>query len=85
MACGCIESLKEVDATGTLCPIPLIRAQDFVRSVKPGDKFALLANDPGVHQDIPAWCRMHGHEIVSTSENCHVIRMVIRTAGADSS
>ena len=85
MARGSIETLKEVDATGTLCPMPLIRAQDFVRSIEPGDRFALLATDPGVYQDIPAWCRMHGHEIISTAENGHVIRMVIQSAGAGSS
>ncbi|MXZ44837.1 MAG: sulfurtransferase TusA family protein [Gammaproteobacteria bacterium] len=71
-----------LDTIGLLCPIPLIRAQDFVRELAPGTKFLLLASDPGVYYDIPAWCRMHGHELVSVEETqseC-VIQMWIQTA-----
>ena len=73
-----------VDATGTLCPLPLIKAQEHARFLQPGAEFELLANDPGVYQDIPAWCRMHGHRIVSTVEESHIIHMRIRTNNDES-
>lgn len=71
-----------LDTTGLLCPIPLIRAHEFASELAPGTQFLLLASDPGVYYDIPAWCRMHGHELVSVEEaqsEC-VIQMWIRTA-----
>lgn len=58
--------------------MPLILAQEYARSAEAGTEFALLATDPGVYEDIPAWCRMHGHSIVSTNEFENVIRMKIR-------
>jgi len=58
-----------VDATGLLCPLPLIRAQEFARSANPGTTFIVHATDPGVFQDFPAWCRMHGHTLVDIVEH----------------
>ena len=60
--------------------MPLILAQEFAGKAEAGTKFVLVATDPGVHEDIPAWCRMHGHQIVSTSENAAEIRMIIELA-----
>ena len=70
--------MKEVDATGKLCPMPLILAQEFASRAAVGTEFVLVATDPGVHEDIPAWCRMHGHHIVSTNESDTEIRISIR-------
>ncbi len=60
--------------------MPLIRSQDYARNADSGGEFMLLATDPGVYQDIPAWCRMHGHKIVSMEEENFLIRIVIRIA-----
>jgi tRNA 2-thiouridine synthesizing protein A len=58
-------TVLEIDARHLLCPMPVIRLQDAVAQAQPGQRVALIATDPGVQQDIPAWCRMHGHEILS--------------------
>ncbi len=63
--------------------MPLILAQEFASRADAGTEFALVASDPGVHEDIPAWCRMHGHRIVSTHENATEIRMTIRLKTVD--
>lgn len=60
--------------------MPLILAQEFAKKASGGTHFILVATDPGVHEDIPAWCRMHGHQIVSTDENASEIRMTIELA-----
>lgn len=46
--------------------MPVIRVQDVVAELTPGDTVTAVCTDPGVLQDIPAWCRINGHEIVST-------------------
>jgi tRNA 2-thiouridine synthesizing protein A len=58
-------TVLEIDARHLLCPMPVIRLQDAVAQAQPGQRVVLIATDPGVQQDIPAWCRMHGHEILS--------------------
>jgi tRNA 2-thiouridine synthesizing protein A len=30
----------------------------------PAAKFTLFAGDPGVPEDLPAWCRMTGHRLL---------------------
>ncbi len=58
-----------MDARGLLCPLPVIRTQDKVKGLPPGTVLEIVATDPGVMQDIPAWCRVHGHELLSMTEN----------------
>lgn len=57
---------ETIDCQRLLCPMPVIRVQDAVAELTPGDTLTAVCTDPGVLQDIPAWCRINGHEIVST-------------------
>jgi tRNA 2-thiouridine synthesizing protein A len=68
----------QLDARGLLCPIPVIRTQDAVRTLAAGDVLEVIATDPGVLHDIPTWCRVHGHELLATSEENNEIRIRLR-------
>jgi len=61
-------SVTVVDARNLLCPLPVIRTQDSVAKLQPGDTLQVLCTDPGVVHDIPAWCRVHGHEVRAIKE-----------------
>jgi len=37
-----------------------------VPSVQVGDVVRVVADDPAAAVDIPAWCRMRGHELTAT-------------------
>jgi tRNA 2-thiouridine synthesizing protein A len=71
-------SEAELDTRGLLCPIPVIRTQDRVRELAVGDVLEIVATDPGVLHDIPTWCRVHGHELLATSESNNEIRIRLR-------
>ena len=58
-----------VDARHMICPMPVIKTQEAITHLQHGDVLQVLATDPGVAMDIPAWLRVHGHELVSHSEN----------------
>ena len=53
-----------LDVRGLLCPLPVIRAQNRVRSCNPASCWIVVATDPGTLHDIPAWCRVHGHVVI---------------------
>ena len=72
------EQVAELDTRGLLCPIPVIRTQDRVRELEAGDLLDVFATDPGTLYDIPAWCRVHGHELVETAEADREIRIRLR-------
>ena len=55
-----------LDATQLLCPMPVIRAQDQITSLNDGDLLTVTCTDPGTLNDIPAWCRIHGHEVIDS-------------------
>ncbi len=53
-----------LDARFLLCPLPVIRVQDKVKGLSSGDVVEVVGTDPGVMQDIPAWCRISGHTVL---------------------
>ena len=61
-------SPHRLDARNLLCPMPVIRTQNRVVDLEPGDELEVLCTDPGALTDIPAWCRIEGHEVVQSGE-----------------
>ena len=58
-----------LDAKRLLCPLPVIRTQDKVKTLDVGDVLEVVCTDPGVMQDIPAWCRINGHKVLETKSD----------------
>ena len=77
-------SIMVVDARHLLCPLPVIRTQDAVGKLQPGDAVQVLCTDPGVVHDIPAWCRVHGHDVCDINEQEYEITISIRVGGSGS-
>jgi len=71
-------SSRQLDARNLLCPLPVIRTQDSVADLQPGDTLQILCTDPGVIHDIPAWCRVHGHEVCNVEQQDDEIIITIR-------
>jgi len=42
--------------------------------MKPGETLEVIARDAGAAVDLPAWCRMSGHTLVSADHPVYVIR-----------
>lgn len=57
---------ETLNARRLLCPLPVIRTQDKVKTLNAGDELTVYCTDPGVMQDIPAWCRINGHKVIET-------------------
>jgi len=57
-----------VDARGLRCPAPVIRIARAARDAAPGTRITVLATDPAAVHDVPAWARMRGHAVVSSTE-----------------
>lgn len=72
---------KELDARRLLCPLPVIRAQDAAALMQAGQRLRVIATDPGVKNDIPAWCRINGHKVESIAEQDDDIVITIEVDG----
>ncbi|NOX49936.1 MAG: sulfurtransferase TusA family protein [Gammaproteobacteria bacterium] len=69
-----------IDARRLLCPMPVIKAQDLIKTLQPGDVLTLVATDPGTLQDIPSWTRVHGHnlELATQTNDEYHFRIIVR-------
>ena len=70
-------SQHQLDARRLLCPMPVIRTQDKVATLQPGDRLTVTCTDPGALQDIPAWCRINGHRLIHTEQQGDEITITI--------
>ncbi len=59
-------SKHTLDAKHLLCPMPVIRTQDKIKTLSVGDVLEVVCTDPGALQDVPAWCRINGHKVLET-------------------
>ncbi len=53
-----------VDATGLLCPMPIVKLAKAMRAVVVGQVVEVTATDPGILADAPAWARSTRHELI---------------------
>lgn len=57
-----------LDARGTVCPQPVIDLARWWRAHPQRERVRLLADDEAARVDVPAWCRMTGHELHAVTE-----------------
>lgn len=67
----------QLNARRLLCPMPVIKTQDKVATLQPGDTLEVMCTDPGALNDIPAWCRINGHKVLSTRREDDEVVIVV--------
>ncbi len=68
----------EIDTSGLLCPLPVLKARKRLRSMAPGAVLRLAATDPAAVVDVPFFCAESGNELVATHEEGPVTVYLIR-------
>lgn len=58
-----------VDAVGLFCPMPVVKLKLEMETLEPGKIVELLADDAGVQEDLPAWCKETGNDLLSLKKN----------------
>jgi len=53
-----------LDASGLLCPEPVMMLHNKVREMQVGELLRVVATDPSTQRDIPKFCAFLGHELV---------------------
>lgn len=51
-----------LDARGLYCPVPILRTRDRLKKMDGGSVLEVLADDPVILRDLPAFCISHGHD-----------------------
>jgi tRNA 2-thiouridine synthesizing protein A len=77
-----MEIAETLDATGLLCPLPVLKLRKRLKPLAPGQCIRLLADDPAAVVDVPHFCSESGHELLSVSEDGAAQVYLVRKAGA---
>ncbi len=72
-----MSDITELDARNLMCPLPVIRAQDKIKTMRSGQLLNVVCSDPGALNDIPAWCRINGHRVVSSQHDDSTISVLV--------
>lgn len=67
-----------LDATGLICPAPVLALAKAFKSIAIGDEISIIADDPATQFDVPAWCRIRQQELLSQTETSGVFCFKIR-------
>lgn len=68
-----------LDVRQLLCPLPILRAEAAITGMATGAVLAICATDPGLTQDLPAWCAIHGHHFLGIkSQGRELVGWVIK-------
>lgn len=72
------EVQKQLDATGLLCPEPVMLLHRAVREAAEGDVIEMIATDPSTTRDVPKFCHFLGHELLGQEEEGNLYKYYIR-------
>ena len=62
------------DAGDMGCGALIFELAKRLETMRPGDTLEVVIRDPGAPTDLPAWCRMTRHTLVSADHPVYVIR-----------
>lgn len=67
-----------IDARQTFCPGPMMELIAALKEASIGDEVEVLSSDKGSADDIPAWTRKVGHQLVSSEDRGDHWSIVVR-------
>ncbi len=73
-----IQAAKTLDTYGLLCPVPIMKTAAAIREISAGEVLEVLADDPQILEDMPAWCASNGHVLLDTIEEDEEFRLYVR-------
>ena len=75
----------EIDARRLLCPLPVIRLQNKIKTIHQTNEHSnqqvlikIYCTDPGTLHDIPTWCRLYGHTVISIEEPENELHFLVK-------
>jgi len=67
-----------LDAIGIFCPMPIVKTAKALKEMTSGQVLEVVADDAGIKQDMPEWCRSTGNEFLGLEERDDEYHMFVR-------
>lgn len=66
------------DIVYMMCPMHLLKLEELIRGLEPGQVLEILTDYDGALEDIPAWCEKTGNEFLGIEETEDFFKFYIR-------
>jgi len=73
--------IHDLDATGLLCPLPVLKARKRLQALASGEQLRMRADDPAAVIDVPHFCAQSGHRLVESTQDGDVQVYLIEKSG----
>jgi tRNA 2-thiouridine synthesizing protein A len=73
-----MESTKVLDAKGLACPMPIVKTKKAINELASGEILEIHATDKGAKNDLTAWAKSSGHELIKHEEENDVFKFWIK-------
>ena len=71
---------KTLDCVGLYCPMPIVKTSQTIKNMNQGEILEIIADDKGIKQDMPAWCKTTGNECLGMDEKNGEIHVYVKKA-----
>jgi tRNA 2-thiouridine synthesizing protein A len=69
---------KILDAKGLACPMPIVKTKKAMNELESGQVLEVLVTDKGAKNDLTAWAKSGGHELMDHKEKNDVFTFWIK-------
>ncbi|MFK9093695.1 sulfurtransferase TusA family protein [Bacillus salipaludis] len=69
---------KVLDAKGLACPMPIVKTKKAMNGLESGQVLEIHTTDKGAKNDMAAWAKSGGHELVKHEEENEILKFWIK-------
>ncbi|MCH6266244.1 sulfurtransferase TusA family protein [Neobacillus citreus] len=69
---------KVLDAKGLACPMPIVKTKKAMNELESGQVLEIHTTDKGAKNDLAAWAKSTGHELLKHEEENEVLKFWIK-------
>jgi len=76
-----VEGIKAdvtADIVYMMCPMHLLKLEELIKTLEPGQVLEILTDYDGALEDIPAWCEKTGNEFLGIEESEDFFKFFIK-------
>ena len=69
---------ETLDCVGLYCPMPIAQTAKKMKELKSGQVLEVLADDKGIKEDMPNWCKTTGNEFLGIEEYKGIYKVFVK-------
>jgi len=73
-----MNAAKVLDAKGLACPMPIVKTKKAINELESGQVLEIHTTDKGAKNDLTAWAKSGGHDLLKYEEDQDVLKFWIQ-------